>query len=98
MNDNRLIAEFMGINFANREDMSPYCYIKGHLFFENNLMYDKDWNWLMEVIEKINEVAAGGVVYGIQEGLREADIEKTYYAVVEFVKWWNENKKGHGNR
>lgn len=96
--NNKLLAEFMGIKFAIREDMPPHCFIDGHVHYENDLRYHTDWNWLMEVIEKINEVAAGGVVYDIQNGLRDANIEKTYDAVVEFVKWWNENKKSHGNR
>ena len=53
---NRLIAEFMtGRKFVNK---SIFINIDGieNLFFENNLLYHADWNWLMEVVNKISMI------------------------------------------
>lgn len=60
--------------------------------------YDNDWNCLIPVLRKIDEVAhfADGqdanVVGDITHALLDYDIDATYEAAVEFIKWYNENK------
>ena len=63
-----------------------------------------DFNWLMPVVEKIESLGHGVTVYRkgchINDiGLRSTNgfnhsskIEQTYKAVVEFIKWYNQNK------
>lgn len=45
MQDNKIIAEFMGLNI-DRGVQSDYM--------EHELKYHKSWDWLMPVIQKIN--------------------------------------------
>tara|TARA_R110000751_G_scaffold39007_1_gene93060 strand:- start:372 stop:671 length:300 start_codon:yes stop_codon:yes gene_type:complete len=97
-NENKLIADFMGI---------------GHLYPGNTpidkLQYHTSWEWLMPVVEKIEE-AGYYVLIGLQQdslitAVYQNNSDKficegwgakkkigTYKAVVEFIKWYNENK------
>mgnify|MGYP006055062061 CR=1 FL=1 len=57
--NNKIIAEFMG------ESKQPYEFPKfgkidtngdwKDIFFDNQLKFHSDWNWLMEVVEKIEQ-------------------------------------------
>ncbi|MAO25168.1 MAG: hypothetical protein CMJ25_30875 [Phycisphaerae bacterium] len=92
MKENKLIAEFMGVNVITIDDVrknkNPYISsADGHL--ENDLKYYSSWDWLMPVVKKI---------YGIDS---EADFfgsinrEGTYKEVVEFINEYNKtNDKG----
>jgi hypothetical protein len=92
---NKLIAEFM----EHHNNMG-----------NKGLQYHSDWNWLMEVVDKIEfidngrfdvnilkngtqifEYQAGGkvIVDNVAEISFENKIEHTYKAVVEFIKWYN---------
>ena len=65
--------------------------------------YHKSWSWLMTVVEKIEEeydIQIDGdvcTVYCSQNSIKEiiivgdSKIDATYKAVVEFIKWYNEN-------
>ena len=65
-------------------------------FLESELKFNKSWDWLMPVVSKCYE-------YGeLDNHYREEiiaslsgviDIEDTYNAVVDFVKWYNDNNK-----
>jgi len=59
--------------------------------------YHSEWNWLMPVIIKINDLTVVNekcfINYEkIESTLLELDIEKLHEAVVEFIKWYNQNK------
>ena len=101
---NRLIAEFDGrINELchHNNTSSPYD-------------YDKSWDWLMPVVEKIESIIfnednsfnvtigsgnycviqdSHGEVYDSVEDYKESKLLTTYSAVVDFIKWYNENFK-----
>lgn len=56
MDNNKLIAEFMGIESDNAK-------MRGHLYecpvtaeYVSNLEYDYSWDWLMPVIEEIEKI------------------------------------------
>lgn len=104
MTDNELIAEFMGnkdyiLNDPKKLPGDDLKYLKYHC----------DWSWLMPVVEKINQAKIGDekfdvIIYRntchindamqiIIETTGKDMCECTYKAVVEFIKWHNENKK-----
>jgi hypothetical protein len=60
MKENKLIAEFMGLLHVDDDKyMNNLREMKSNgIFFEqgymtSELMYDTDWNWLMDVVDKI---------------------------------------------
>lgn len=84
----------------------------------HDLIFHRDWSWLMPVVEKIESLEYEFIIYGKQFGqfprksttviyfdlkrhgrlgdIRaegETSIETTHQAIVEFIKWYNENKK-----
>ena len=60
-------------------------------FSENELVFHNDWNWLMEVVEKIKPlVSESEFKYRIGKHLLNLNIEAVYNACVEFIKWYNE--------
>ena len=78
MKDNKLIAEFMGIEL----DTESYrCGSK--MTYEDwlnhstqkNMRFHESWDWLMPVVEKIGD-----------ENLLSIDIDVVYDRVVEFIK------------
>ena len=94
--NNKLIAEFMGIT---KHKINANGIV---LNFENSKYntYHKDWNWLMEVVDKIYEMdlyydkyidynssmfSNGKITLGTR-------IDRVYEQVVEFVKWYNQQK------
>ena len=54
MENNKLIAEFMGVKIG----VDSYSYRPGQsdLLKEENLNYHKSWDWLMPVVEKIESL------------------------------------------
>ena len=106
MVNNKLIAEFMGAKYdkdttfpIHKDDL--WLPVHGIVRFTaiNNgktINYHKSWDWLMPVVSKCYE-------YGeLDNHYREEivaslsgviDIEDTYKAVVDFVKWYNDNNK-----
>jgi hypothetical protein len=101
--NNKLLAEFLGYTQPHPEyPSSTYWYKEGRPPLAI-LSFDTDWNWLMEVVEKIESL---GVVVEIRESvcyiettpidyyseLEETKIQATYNACVRFVKWYNEQK------
>jgi hypothetical protein len=57
--------------------------------------FNTDWNWIMEVVEKIDEVC-GIDLHEWDEHINNAlcskSLSTTYNACVEFVKWYNQQK------
>ncbi len=100
---NKLIAEFMGVIPIYPDkfifEIPPTSYhtnIEEYTIFQ----YDSSWEWLMPVIDKI------GVMYDNRELISRdvykldligmtlfASIDNAWLAVVEFIKWYNQNKK-----
>ena len=105
--NNKLIAEFMGVfdkilstgNIHSWSD-APFYYTtedtkeKVIKNISKYSKYSKDWNWLMQVVEKMLNVSleldSMEMYYNITDAI--PDITKTYEKSVEFIKWYNENK------
>ena len=103
---NKIIAEFLNLTsqvifeqvFAVSENGKTNFYKKDELKFHS------DWNWLMEVVEKIESLGyrieivkhicriylSNKETIIISENTPK--IEAVYNACVEFIKWYNEQK------
>ena len=104
--NNKLIAEFLSVE-------NPYH--KGHYICPNGIAtepkymrFDSDWNWLMEVIEKIENLETNRFDFQINQWNSRifdhentefivdlnanSKIESVYNACVEFIKWYNQQK------
>jgi len=95
MKDNKLIAEFMGHKLGLDGDGmgEPQCRI-----FENGLgtkriedTYDKSWDWLMPVVDEIEQVNEGVPEQMLHVSLYST-IDEVYEAVVEFIKTYNDEQ------
>jgi hypothetical protein len=106
--NNKLLAEFMGfqqtnIGWYDAEEVLLRAE-RDNTF--DNLKFDTDWNWLMQVVEKIESLNFA-IKIVVNEALifcedwesldyiyarEKTKIEATYNACVEFVKWYNEQK------
>ena len=83
MKDNKLIAEFMGVG-------EHYEAQSSNMFNQ----YHTEWNWLMRVVEKIEDYLydnVGKVGY-FDECLSSNNLDVRYKAVVEFIKQYNDGR------
>ncbi len=99
MNDNKLIAEFMGAVGTPKYNPTEWdVYITGcldvdsddenaqHFYTPDEMKYHTSWDWLMPVVEKIeeqNELIGAHIL--------STDIGKTYKEVVRFIKEYNDD-------
>ena len=107
--NNKLIAEFLG-ETKQPFEFSQFGYINSlgewkDTFFDNQLKFHSDWNWLMEVVEKIESLGyrieivkhicriylSNKETIIISENTPK--IEAVYIACVEFIKWYNNQNK-----
>lgn len=108
--NNKLIAEFMGMKPQDKNELDGFWTntIKAHKYDSvMNLQFDSSWNWLMEVVEKIESI---GFTFEVKKNwarvtrkresiiLRweqdKSKIEAVYKACLEFIKWYNSNESG----
>jgi hypothetical protein len=97
MEDNKLLAEFMGKEWHN----SFFAGVS--IISPSNITYkfDTDWNWLMQVVEKIESLGCRVEIINSTSKIEPiithseyiTKIEAVYNACVEFVKWYNEQNK-----
>jgi hypothetical protein len=84
MKDNKLIAEFMGVDYV---DIDTY------LESNKELQYHTSWDWLMpvanEIIKSRDEQNADWDLTDLNYALCTTNIEYVYKAVVEFIKEYN---------
>ena len=98
MKDNKLIAEFMGLEYdkgtmygSTAGEYYRPLYNSGDWVSENELQYHTSWDWLMPVVEKImwdNDIEDNQCT-NIEEALCDAKIDRVYDSVVEFIKQYN---------
>jgi hypothetical protein len=108
--NNKLLAEFLGwskkINKEGEEtpfynlpiELHNHLGITQHIPLEG-FVFDTDWNWLMQVVEKIIKdfyklnPCPIYLKMNIEKQLIATDKEGIYNACIEFVKWYNEQNK-----
>ena len=102
--NNKIIAEFMGAKLT-KDLKIMYPVYEGDSSYVKNLKYHSDWNWLMEVVEKIRSIDNKAKEDFRTKLLHYQRNNKTlfnlsilegkeyvYNACLEFIKWYNENK------
>jgi hypothetical protein len=104
--NNKLIAEFL--NLTSQVIFEQVFIVsengKTKFYKKDELKFHSDWNWLMEVVEKIESLGyrieivkhicrvylSDKETIIISENIPK--IEAVYNACIEFIKWYNENK------
>jgi len=102
--NNKIIAEFMEMTQGKpdetrwRNDWFEKLSVNGNTFESGrrhtHLHFHSDWNWLMEVVDKIINLKE---VYAeerqkVYKSI-SPNIETTYNACIEFIKWYKTNIK-----
>ena len=94
--ENKLIAEFMGLETPNgiyfehltkdgkRSKLTHFILLEYHL----------SWDWLMPVVEKIDDIVDvnGNRINRVHNAVFTFDRNQVYNAVVEFINEYNKNK------
>ena len=106
--NNKLFAEFLGYSQPHPDYPNTTYWYKKDCQPLTILLFHSDWNWLMEVVEKIERLGyvfeikiTGCRINQIENGsiivLRweedKTKIEAVYNACLEFIKWYNEQNK-----
>jgi hypothetical protein len=101
--DNKLIAEFLGYETYEMNGVLNVEYSENNIRTIQDTHYHIDWNWLMQVVEKIeslpNELC--NKYFWNKEDKQQNDfrifrvqkIDDLYNQCVEFIKWYNEQNK-----
>ena len=79
--NNKLIAEFLGYKLKPCNNDKYY-------------KFNSSWDWLMPVVKKIKDSNYTSVkmISPINNSVINPHIEDAYKAVIQFIKWHNENK------
>jgi hypothetical protein len=100
--DNELIAEFMGIRHRKQYGiMGDTEWTEVEVTYRTSIAewqsakWDKSWDWLMPVVEKIDGIYDydRSMYNRVVELPVSTPINEVYKAVVQFITWYNENKK-----
>ena len=103
--DNKLIAEFLGYSQPHPDYPDTTYWYKKNFTPLTILSFDTDWNWLMEVVEKIESLGfevqiykKTCFIYKLGNTLTigkdsETKIQAVYNACVVFIKWYNKQPK-----
>lgn len=91
MNDNKLIAEFMGYHTSNSQFKDE------NGFWNDTNVFETSWDCLMPVVEKIDDLfgdcdQVDDVINRVHNAVLSFDIDNTYHAVVEFIKTYNNER------
>jgi len=95
MKDNKMIAQFMQLPTEIFQPRGIINYgIDDSWYEEHELSYHLSWNWLMPVVNKIEEYLSANVgkVGYFDECLSSNDLDIRYNAVVEFINQYNKTK------
>jgi hypothetical protein len=103
---NKLIAEFM--EYPSNGFGKYVCPIKDIPVEADELPYHTSWDWLMPVVEKVNLLTRDNekvteyftselgscdyMKYMLGDVVVTSGITDVFPEVVEFIKWYNENK------
>jgi hypothetical protein len=106
LQNNKLMADFLGLEqFKDLLATLNNGKININIDIYEQAKFDTDWNWLMEVVKKIEElgndvlITTNYIQIAFDEGeqfivMEDFNIKITsvYDACIKFIKWYNENK------
>ena len=84
MKDNKLIAEFMGI-----ENTNGLVFQDANTKEFHSIKYHSSWDWLFPVVQKIGNDYYNTPFNELNNKVNTWTLEDTYNAVVEFIKEQN---------
>jgi len=100
--NNKLIAEFMGVNLITIDDIrankNPYI-SSADGYTKEDLQYHSSWDWLMPVVHRIRDHVNMDMSFEEYDDWRENfkqidpynySLEQCYKAVIEFIKNQND--------
>jgi hypothetical protein len=86
MENNKLIAEFMGLVVSDSDNYTSEL----HTNVDVDLEYHTSWDWLMPVVQECLTKGEDEHEWdAIYNAVGTIDIEDVYQAVVEFIKEYN---------
>ena len=105
MENNKLIAEFMGVKPKNNW-FDGYELSKAGLPFSygamgngtDELKFNTSWDWLMPVVAECLRIIGEGneewdaQYENINDTFYQVQINQTYKAVLDFINWYNDQK------
>lgn len=93
LENNKLIAKFMGFKFLTREEYTEVCYcpIGGIIYMPSSYCnYHSSWDWLMPCIGKISNLCeVPEELDGLKYALLCNDIDTAWEFVVDYLKKLN---------
>lgn len=117
LENNELIAKFMGAEFIHddpKDHPDGYYMLEGEYFMVEDFGFHESWDWLMPVVEKIENLTdeennylfsfdcgRDFCVVNFNDLTRKSIVCKSVYkdkmgsiwkAVVEFIKWYNNER------
>ena len=97
MKDNKIIAEFMGMNYGDPNDNSVMIQMTpqgNEVVPIDSMKYHLSWDWLMPVVETCyHNGAEENEIGDITHALLNCDINYTYKAVLQFINEYNKTNK-----
>ena len=92
--NNKLIRSFLGSKFCIKDSLEKSRPLFS--YFDNQLLFHKDWNWIMKLVHEITTEDDFQTDYPknflFWEAFNQIDIEETYNACIDFINWKNEQK------
>tara|TARA_R100000781_G_C4012135_1_gene104058 strand:+ start:110 stop:412 length:303 start_codon:yes stop_codon:yes gene_type:complete len=100
MNDNQLIAEFMGWDIESPTTIPSNLHLSNLELDSGEVWayeFHTSWDWLMPVVQKIDNMfgddnQVDDAINRVHNAVLSFDIDNTYQAVVEFINEHNQNK------
>ena len=88
MNNNKVIAEFMGMKYSDERSFNDGEWTHS---VKSLSKFETSWDWLMPVVENIDHLQYESVK-SIEDALSTRHIGDTHKAVVEFIKTYNDEQ------
>lgn len=98
--NNKLIAEFLGWNINSPSTFPTYLHQEEETQGYWEFKFNTDWNWLMEVVDKIYKmdlyydkyIDYNSSMFSSGKIELEPRIGRVYEQVVNFIKWYNNGR------
>lgn len=99
---NKKCAEFLGWKHSEGTEYYTTMMWGGCGFTPFHMKFNSDWNWIMEVVEKINSFQFGESDYSLQginikflihSRIGKSSKKSVIESIDQFIDWYNKQKK-----